>query len=165
MVQGKEGSVSVNTPRVTPNTFDMLGAKALVGRTFSEEEGKTGGPQVVILSEGLWRESFNGDPNILGQTVRVNGQTRVVVGVMPRSFRFPESTGNDITKALWFPLQPTEEMEKVRGYDFFNVLGRLKPGATVAQERSELGMIAHHIGEIDPKEGANLKWRSLLTRK
>ncbi|HLW97701.1 MAG TPA: ABC transporter permease [Candidatus Acidoferrales bacterium] len=157
VVQGKEGSVSVNTPRLTPNIFDMLGAKALVGRTFSEEEGKTGGPQVVILSEGLWRESFNGDPNIVGQTVRVNGQARVVVGVMPRSFRFPESTGNDITKALWFPLQPTEEMEKVRGYDFFNILGRLKPGATVAQERSELGMIAHHIGEIDPKEGADLK--------
>lgn len=157
VVQGKEGSVSVNTPRVTPNAFEMLGAKALVGRAFSEEEGKRGGPNVILLSEGLWREAFNGDASVVGQTVRVNGEARIVVGVMPRSFRFPESVGNDITKALWFPLQPTSEMEKERGYNFFNILGRLKEGATVGQEQSEVEAIVEHIRQVDPKQGEGLK--------
>ena len=59
VVQGKEGSMSVVTPGVTPNIFKLLGVKPLLGRTFTEEEGQTGGPQVVLLSEGLWRQAFN----------------------------------------------------------------------------------------------------------
>ena len=72
VVQSREGSLSVATPRVTPNLFPMLGAKPLLGRDFSEEEGQTGGPRVAILSEALWRQSFGADPKILGHTVRVN---------------------------------------------------------------------------------------------
>src|SRR5205807_6625145 len=90
VVQGKEGSTSVVTPTVTPNIFKLLGARPLLGRTFTEEEGQAGGPQAVLLSEGLWREAFNADPQISGRTIRVNGKPRTVVGVMPRSFRFPE---------------------------------------------------------------------------
>src|SRR5476649_2751917 len=88
VVQGKEGSVSVVTPGVTPNVFKLLGAQPLLGRTFLEEEGVTGGPQVALLSEGLWRQAFNTDSEIVGKTIRVNGQARTVVGVMRAGFRF-----------------------------------------------------------------------------
>jgi len=74
VVQGKDGSVSVVTPRLTPNIFNMLGARALIGRTFNPEEGAAGGPQVVILSEELWREAFGADPEILHRAIRINGQ-------------------------------------------------------------------------------------------
>ncbi len=151
VVQGHDGSLSVVAPGVTPNLFTMVGARPRMGRTFSEDEGKSGGPQVAILSEGLWRQAFGADPQILGRTIRVNAQPRTVVGVMPRSFRFPESIGPDISKGLWLPIQPSQEMLTQRGYSFFVVVGQLKPGATIAQLRSELGSIARHIRQTDPK--------------
>lgn len=156
VVQGKDGSMSVVTPGVTVNLFDMLGAKPLLGRGFLPEEGQTGGPQAVVLSEGLWRQLYNGDPNVIGQTVRVNAKPRTIVGVMPASFLFPESMGADLKKGLWLPLQPTQEMLSERGYSFFNFIGQLKPGVTLGQAQSELHAIARHISQNDPEDSRDL---------
>jgi len=145
VIEGQDGSLSVAAPRVTTNLFSMLGAKPLLGRTFVEAEGLAGGPQVVMLSENLWRGAFHADPNIVGQSVKIGGNSRTVVGVMPNAFRFPESMGTDLQKGLWLPLQPTAEMLKDRGYDFFNVIGELRPGVTVQQAQRELDAIATHI--------------------
>ena len=137
VVQSKDGSQGVVTPGLTPNMFKLLGVKPLVGRTFTEDEGQTGGPQVVLLSEGLWRQAFNADPQIAGHTIRVNGKPRSVVGVMPQSFHFPDSMGTeDIGKGLWLPIQPTTEMKKDRGSHFFYVLAGLKPDATLPQAQA-----------------------------
>lgn len=159
VVQGKEGSVSVVTPGVTPNGFKLLGVKPLLGRTFTEEEGQPGGPQVVLLSEGLWREAFNADRDIPGKSIRVNGRPRTVVGVMPAGFRFPESMGEDLHKGLWLPIQPTTEMQKDRGSHFFYIVAGLKPGVTMAQGQAELAAIAQHIHQIDPEKGKDIAFR------
>jgi predicted permease len=145
VVESHDSSQSVVAPRVTPNLFSMLGVQPLLGRTFSSAEGQTGGPQAAILSEGLWRQSFHADPDIVGQTVKIGGQARTVVGVMPSSFHFPEEIGPDIQKGLWLPLQPSGEMLKDRGYDFFNILAEKRPGASTVQVRQELDSIAAHI--------------------
>lgn len=145
VLEAKDGSISVAAPRVTPNLFSMLGAKPLVGRTFTEAEGEAGGPAVVVLSEGLWRNAFHADPNIMGTTVKVSGQFRTVVGVMPSSFGFPESMGSDMRKGLWIPAQPSPEMLKDRGFDFFHILGSLRTGVTPAQAQRELEAIAAHF--------------------
>lgn len=150
VVQGKQGSVSVVTPNVTPNTLRMLGAQPKLGRIFNDEEGTAGGPQAVILSEKLWRESFGSDPQILGKTIRVNAKPRTVVGIMPADFRFPEESGEDVTKGVWLPLQPTSEMQTDRGYDFVQVVGALKPGATTYQLQSELDAVGRRITESQP---------------
>ena len=68
VLQGKNGSEGVNSPDVSPNVFSMLGVHRMLGRTFTEEEGQPGGPQVILLSEALWRESFGADPDIIGKT-------------------------------------------------------------------------------------------------
>jgi len=149
VVQGPDGSSSVVTPGVTVNLFPMLGVKPLLGRLFSADEGKTGGPRVAILSEALWRQSFGADPQILGRTVRLNAQPRTVIGVMPASLRFPESAG-DVSKGLWLPLQPTAEMLKDRGYNFFFIIGQLKPDATLPQLRGELAAITQRIRQAEP---------------
>jgi putative ABC transport system permease protein len=151
VVQGHDGSLSVVTPGATPNLFSVVGAQPLMGRTFSEEEGKPGGPRVVVISEGLWRQAFGADPQILGRTIRVNALPRTVVGVMPANFKFPESIGPDISKGLWLPIQPTKEMLTERGYSFFLIVGQLKAGSTVTQLRSELTGIAKRIHQSDPK--------------
>ena len=145
VLESRDGSQSVVAPRVTPNLFSMLGARPLLGRTFSEAEGQPGGPAAVLLSESLWRQSFHADPNIVGQTVKIGGTAHTVVGVMRGSFHFPEEMGPDLQKGVWLPLQPTGEMLKDRGYHFFNVVGDLREGVSVRQAQLELDAIAAHI--------------------
>jgi predicted permease len=145
VLESRDGSQSVVAPRVTPNLFSMLGARPLLGRTFNEAEGQPGGPAAVLLSESLWRQSFHADPNIVGQTVKIGGTAHTVVGVMRRTFHFPEEMGPDLQKGVWLPLQPTGEMLKDRGYHFFNVVGDLREGVSVRQAQLELDAIAAHI--------------------
>ena len=145
VLESKDTSVSVVAPRVTPNLFTMLGARPMLGRTFSEAEGQSGGPSVVLLSEGLWRETFHSDPNIVGQVVKVGGKQDMVVGVMPSSFHFPDNFGADMQKGVWLPIQPTPEMLKDRGYHFFSVAGVMRSDTTVAQVQQEVSAIASRI--------------------
>jgi predicted permease len=145
VVESKDGSLSVSAPRVTPNIFSMLGTKPLLGRTFTEAEGQPGGPPVVILSEGLWRQSFNADREIVGRPLRIGGVASIVVGVMPQTMRFPEETGPEIQKAVWLPVQPTPEMMKERGYSIFSIVGQLRPGIGLKQAQAELDTIAQRM--------------------
>jgi putative ABC transport system permease protein len=145
VIETQDASQAVAAPRVTANLFSMLGAQPILGRTFMEAEGKAGGPSVVLLSETLWRESFHADSNIVGQSIKIAGQPHTVVGIMPRSFHFPEQLGPDLEKGVWLPLQPTAAMLTDRGYNFFNVVCALRPGTTVAQLQHELDAIAAHI--------------------
>ena len=161
VVRGKEGSVSVVTPGVTPNVFRMLGARPLLGRTFTDDEGQAGVANTAVISEGLWRNVLNADPEILNRTISVNGQPRAVVGVMPRDFRFPEAMGQEMQKGLWLPLSPTKEMQDERGESFFAILGQLKPGVTLAQNRGDLLAIVQRIHEIDSKAARDLSFRVL----
>jgi putative ABC transport system permease protein len=161
VVRGKEGSVSVVTPGVTPSVFKMLGARPFLGRTFTDDEGQPGGAKTAVISEGLWRDVFNSDPEILNRNIVVNGQSRAVVGVMPRDFRFPESVGQDIQKGLWLPLQPTQAMQTERGESFFAIIGELRPNVTVVQGRAELSAIVQRIHEIDPKAASDLSFRAI----
>jgi putative ABC transport system permease protein len=145
VLEARDTSVGVVAPRVTPNLFTMLGQGPLLGRTFSSAEGQPDGPPVVLLSEGLWRQTFHADPTIVGQVVKVGGKPSTVVGVMPATFNFPDSIGPDLQKGVWLPMQPTPEMLKQRGYHFFSVAGAMRPGVTIAQLQQELNAISAHI--------------------
>jgi predicted permease len=145
VIESRDGSQSVVAPRATANLFSMLGAQPLLGRSFTEAEGQMGGPQVALLSEGLWRQSFEADPDIVGKAVRIGGKAHTVVGVMPSSFYFPESLGPELHKGLWLPMQPTGEMLKDRGYNFVDIVGELQPGISTIQAQRELDAIAAHI--------------------
>ncbi len=155
VVQSGDSSVSVSAPLLSPALLSMLGASPMLGRTFTAQEGEPNGPSVALLSEGMWRETFHADPAILGRVVRVNAQPRTVVGVMPQSFRFPESVGPDIRKGIWLPLQPSVLMRTSRGYDFEYILGQLRPGVSLAQAQSELTRTAQSIDRANPK-GASM---------
>jgi Acidobacterial duplicated orphan permease len=150
VVEAPDGSQSVLAPRVTTNTFSLLGGQPLVGRTFTDAEGQSNGPQVVLLSEGIWRQSFHADPAVVGKIVNISGKPHMVIGVMPGSFHFPDSLGADLQSGIWLPLQPTEEMLKSRGYSFLNIVGKLRPDVSLSQLQQELNSIAAHI----PREHA-----------
>ena len=152
VLESPDGSQSVVAPRVTTNLFSMLGAQPLLGRVFTDAEGQSGGPEVVLLSESLWRQSFHADTGIVGQVVKIGGTPHTVVGVMPGSFRFPEEMGSDVQKGVWLPLQPTQAMLKDRGYHFFNVVAELRSGVSTMQAQHELDAIAAHIPRTDPSD-------------
>jgi len=145
VVENQDGSQSVVAPRVTPNLFSMLGVRPLMGRTFTTAEGESGGSETALLSEGLWRQTFHADQRILGQTVKISGKLHTVVGILPDAFRFPEQIGPEIRKAVWLPMQPTEEMLKGRGYHFLYVLGELRAGVSSLQAQHDLDAIAARI--------------------
>jgi predicted permease len=157
VLQTRDSTQSVAAPHVTPNLLPMLGAKPLLGRTFSEAEGEAGGPPAAILSEGLWRETFHADPNIVGRSVQISGKAHSVVGVMPRDFRFPDAMGPDMRKGIWVPLQPTKEMLKDRGYSFVNVVGVLRPGIPVGQAQHEIDSITAHIPRKSDESAIHLQ--------
>lgn len=149
VMETKESTQSVVATRVTTNLVSMLGVRPLLGRTFSETEDETGGRNVVLLSEDLWRQIFHSDPAIVGQTVTISGKLLTIVGVMPDSFRFPESVGPGGRKGVWLPLRPSKEMLNNRGYDFFNIVGELRPGVSIVQFQHELDAMAARIRQTD----------------
>src|SRR5262245_65911373 len=101
----------------------MLGINPILGRSFTDEESTEGRNQVALLSEGIWRTQFGGDPNILGSIIRLNGAAYTVVGVLPDSVRYPEGD-------VWTPISLDSSMFTAgsRPIAIVNVIGRLKEG-------------------------------------
>ena len=123
------------------NFFDVLGVDAAVGRTFLPDEDQPGHDGVVVLSDGLWRRRFGGDPSVIGRTLTLYGVPRVVVGVMPRGFAMPSSETE-----LWVPL-PLYEQAPGPSWNarYLTLIGRLKPGVAAAEAAEALKPIAAAI--------------------
>ncbi len=166
-----QGAKSIVAVKVTPNTFPMLGAKSLLGRVFTEVEGGSSGAQVAqvaLLSESLWRHNFHADPAVVGSSIKIGGVPKTIVGVMPDTFRFPDQGTSEMQDALWMPLQPTPLMLENRGWNFVDVVGKLRSGVTVPQAQAELDAIAQHLRKGDSKADSPLKlqatsYQQLLT--
>src|SRR5437764_977595 len=150
-----------NTPQrytggyVTEDMFKIVGVSPAMGRDFNAEDNKPGAEKTVILGDEIWHRDFNADPNILGQSVRVNSKAATIIGVMPPGFKFPFS------EELWTPLY-NEFPPTPRGGLFLGannrapaVLGRLKPGVTLDQANAEIIAIARHLAEDNPKTNQN----------
>ena len=135
---------------VTSDLFPMLGVGPQIGRAFTAEEEKPG-THVVLLSHGLWQRRFNADPNVVGRAVGINGRSYTVAGVMPAGFAFP--LGAEPVE-LWINAGVDGEggapLMKQRGNHYLEVLGRLKPGVTLAQAQAEIGRIAANLGQQYP---------------
>jgi len=135
---GQGEAVHLTGSAVSANIFSLLGAAAKLGRTFQLGEDRAGQDHLVILSHPLWRNKFKGDPTIIGRVIKINGVDRRVIGVMPPDFRFllPGTQ-------LWIPLHiDPANLEDTWEHDFMPVVGRLRPGATLAQAQNEIrGMI------------------------
>ncbi len=128
-----DAAAFIRQHRVGAGFFRVLGVVPARGREFTVEEDRAGGPAVTVLSHDLWRRVFRADPEIVGKSILLRGEPHAVVGVMPEGFQ--DISGVD----LWTPLRGSSTGEG-SGTNFQLVV-RLKPGATWAQARSELGTI------------------------
>jgi putative ABC transport system permease protein len=123
---------------VSPNLFGMLGAQPLFGRAFLPEEGQPGRDKEVILSYGLWQRVFSGNRNVIGSTIAIDGVPMSVVGVMPAGFSYPDQS------EIWGPLafSPNDLAESSRGGHGLEVLGRVRPGLSLAQVQEDMDRVA-----------------------
>src|ERR1700730_9837694 len=141
---------------VTEDFFKIIGVSPVLGRDFTAEDNKPGAEKVTILGDEIWRRDFGADPNIVGQSVRINGKAATIIGVMPPNFKFPQA------EELWtplyneFPPQPRGDLRLGASNNAPAVMGRLKPGVTLDQANAEFIALARHLAEDNPKTNQNL---------
>jgi putative ABC transport system permease protein len=140
---------------VTEDFFKIIGVSPVLGRDFTVEDNKPGAEKVTILGDEIWRRDFNADPNIVGQSVRINGKAATIIGVMPPNFKFPQA------EELWTPLyneyppQPRGDLRLGASNNAPAVMGRLKQGVTLDQANAEFIALARHLAEDNPKTNQN----------
>src|SRR5687768_1345322 len=123
---------------VTANAFGLLGHQPTLGRGFTPHDERRGAERVVVLGHRLWQNRYGGDRNVLGQTIRVNGEPATVVGVMPEMMQFPNNA------ELWIAFSPTPEQEQ-RDTRELRAFGRLREGASLEGARGEMNGIAERL--------------------
>ncbi|MFL6528993.1 MAG: ABC transporter permease [Chthoniobacterales bacterium] len=132
---------------VTPSVFQVLGVQPTKGRVFTPEEFGEGNDGVVVISERIWKRRFNSDPQFIGKELQLNGRTYTVVGMMPERFQFPlplfNVQGGQFGQKvdIWKPVAFSKNELENRGGRNFGIIGRLKPGVTLAKAQSELDTI------------------------
>lgn len=137
----------IDASNVTPSFFKTLQVAPALGRTFAEEEGVYGRDHVIVLSDALWRQRFAADPNIVGKTLRVNSTPYTIIGVMSPDFRYL-----DTTSKAWTPLcfNDDDRSPRNRHNNNLNLIARLKPGATLAEAKSQIAALNERAMETDP---------------
>ena len=139
--------------RISANLFDLLGIQPQLGRNFRPEED-TPGTHVVILSHGLWERRFGADPRIVGRTINLNGESYIVVGVMPAAMELPKMT--DWREQLWVPLAFPQAEAATRGSHYLEVIARMKPDVTLQQAQTDMSTIAARLAQQYPKENTRV---------
>ncbi|HUE02099.1 MAG TPA: ABC transporter permease [Bryobacteraceae bacterium] len=131
--------------RTAANFFDVLGAHAMLGCVFLPDAERAGQSQSVVLSYGLWQRRFGGHRGIVGKTIKLDGLSTVVTGVMGKKFNFP------VSAELWLSWSMSPQEGQVRGRHYLAVVARLKPGVSPRQASAEMNIIARRLGEQYPR--------------
>ena len=129
--------IQLRSERVSSSFFRLFGARFILGRGFTAEEGRPGAAPVVVISEGLWRSRFQSNPHIVGQTMTLGGQPHVITGVVSSAFDF-DDFGPATQVWVPFPIDPNTQDQ---GH-YFLAGGRLKDGVTLAKTKAKLGASA-----------------------
>ncbi|HZM90856.1 MAG TPA: ABC transporter permease [Blastocatellia bacterium] len=143
----------VSASLVTTNFFKAIGITPVHGRDFTAEE-EAPGQRVAIISEGLWRRRLGGELPVIGKTLTLDGATYTVVGVAPNATRLLDDSD------IWTPLSFDGDEMKVRRFHFLRAFGRLKPGISLQQARTDLDAVA--IGLERQYPDSNTTWRLRL---
>jgi predicted permease len=139
----------VAAANATPSLFRALGVRPVLGRTFLPEEGLSEAGRAVLLSHGLWRRRFGGDPSVVGKTVRLNGPEYTVVGVLPPDFII-SARRYEVYRAMG--LSDTQRVNR-RGRYLMGI-ARLRPGVTAEQARAEMNAVGARLTAQYPDENA-----------
>jgi predicted permease len=145
----------VGTIRVSSNLLPMLGVRAEVGRLFGAADDVTGAPGVALLGHGTWRRRYGGDHAVVGRSIILNGQSYTIVGVLPASFDLPREVlptlGGAEHAEILLPLPLAADAATVRNREDYNLLAKLKRGATLEQSQAELDALTARLRGDHPQ--------------
>jgi predicted permease len=139
---------------VSPKFFDVLGVAPLIGRSLLPEENQPGRSNVVVLSYRFWQEHFGSNRDIVGHNLTIDGRNFQIAGVMPASFRFPD------TVQMWTPMAWTDQERAVRGEHHYGVVARLKRGMSVSAAQAEMNTISSRLQQLYPADDKG--WGAVL---
>lgn len=142
---GADDPETVPGQRVSANLFPLLGVQPLLGRAFTaaEEAGDTAA--VALVSYGTWQRRFGGEADVIGRTIRLDGQPVTIVGVMPESLRFPSRDTE-----IWLPLAFDARERRAFGSHFLGAVARLKPGVTREAAAADMQAVSRRLEEFNP---------------
>src|SRR5687767_951912 len=152
VMTGGAGAQEVGAAAVGAGFFEVARARPALGRVFEPEEDSQGRHRVVVLSDGFWKRQFGGAGDVVGRTLRLDGEPYTVVGVMPPNFTV-EAWGAT-ARDLWVPLAYSAEDRAVRENHNAQVIARLRPGVTAAQATTEMEQISRELEAAYPKDNA-----------
>jgi len=134
---------------VTASLLPILGASPALGRGFHEADNQAGHERVALVSHALWQRRFGGDPRMVGSPIMLDGKSVEIIGVMPPAFKFP-----DDSTELWMPIAFDADLvsENNRGSRSYTVLGRLKPGVTIAQAQADMNAVVATLVRDHPEQ-------------
>lgn len=141
---GVSNPVQLRGARMSAHFFDILGVKAVLGRTFAADEDQPGKDRVAVLSHSLWVSRFGSDTNIVGRVIQLDGEPHVVIGVLPEGSAFDRSYAQ-IFRPLVF-----EPQNMTRNFHWFGAMALLKPGVTLEKARAEMNAIGARIAHDYP---------------
>jgi len=149
----------VHGTAVTADFFTLFRTPSLRGRTLQPDDAQAGRDPIAVLSFGLWQQRFGASPSVVGSKVTISGKPTTIVGVMPQGFDYPAQS------EVWVPL-PLEPAKEARDNRFMNVIGRLKPGASVAQAKAQFDTINERLAQSyhETNSGWTVKVTSLQDR-
>ena len=130
---------------ITVDFFDALGVDPFLGRNFHPEEGEPGAPDVALISYGYWQRRFGASPDIIGQTISIEGYVTTIVGVMPDDYRFRYDAD------IWLPIRDGYMDTGGRTSHSWQIVGRLNPGVSIEQAQAQIDVIARQLGEEYPE--------------
>ena len=145
----------VGAIHVSSNLLPMLGEKAALGRLFNVEEDVKGAAATVVLSYGMWARRYGSDPQIIGKSIQVNGVSREVVGVLPKSFSLPREVMPTLDGAeqadILLPLPLASDAPRIRSHEDYNIIGKLKPGVSVREAQAEMDTLTASLRRDYPE--------------
>ena len=138
----------INGALVSANFFSLLRAAPERGRTFLPEDGLAGAARVVIVSHGFWQNRSGGDPNLIGKSLMLSGESATVIGIMPPDFKYPNRAELWVNPRQIVP-EPfptfTDDVVTIRGSHYLSVIGRLKPGVTLRQAQEDIDSVVSNL--------------------
>ena len=141
-----QGPYTTSALQAAPQMLLALRARAVVGRSFTADDGRPGAPPVALLGFAFWSHHYGSDPAVIGRSLKIGSQDVQVVGVVQPGFAYPPTEPTDVILAMRAPLTPPEQRKS--GWTF--ALARLKSGRTLADANADLAAIAHQMAEEHP---------------
>ncbi|HYJ88117.1 MAG TPA: ABC transporter permease [Pyrinomonadaceae bacterium] len=145
-IEQTDSTVRVEGAWVSHSYFKVLGVQPVLGRDFTPEDDKVGAPRTTMLSHDLWQQVYAGDPEIVGKSLRIDGESLTIIGVMP-----PVTVGGQIGwRSIWTPLRINEARQLNNPGRWVQASARLKPGVSLEQARAELATLMEGVKQAYP---------------